>query len=134
MLQQGAMINSSKIAEYLGPYTFILKLFLPDITLGLSECRTYADIYATTVHELSHASHYMVVGNGYWDKYIDYIITSFISSNMVMYGTGSEENHGYCEVGEMWGFTLRVSSFMGGFPAATGISDRNTGSIRRISP
>ena len=118
MLQQGAMINSSKIAEYLGPYTFILKLFLPDITLGLSECRTYADIYATTVHELSHASHYMVVGNGYWDKYIDYIITSFISSNMVMYGTGSEENHGYCEVGEMWAYYMQSTLYNERYPGS----------------
>lgn len=118
MLQQGAMINSSKLAEYLGPYTFILKLFLPDITLGLSECRSYADIYATTVHELSHASHYMVVGNDYWDKYIDYIITSFISSNMVMYGTGSEENHGYCEVGEMWAYYMQSTLYNERYPGS----------------
>ena len=53
----------------------------------------------------------MVVGNDYWDKYIDYIITSFISSNMVMYGTGSEENHGYCEIGEMWAYYMQSTLY-----------------------
>ncbi|HCZ22435.1 MAG TPA: hypothetical protein DHU72_02990 [Rikenellaceae bacterium] len=117
MLQQGAVVNSSKLADYLGSYMFILKLFLPDITLGLAECRTYSEIYALTVHELSHASHYMVVGNEYWDKYVDYIITSFISSGMVTYGTGSEENHGYCEVGEMWAYYMQSTLYNERYPS-----------------
>lgn len=107
MMQQGAMVDNSKIAEYLKEYSFILKLFLPDVTIGLSECRSYADIYGVTVHEMAHASHYMIVGNKYWDKYIEYIISSFISSGFVTYGSGTGDNAGYCEVGEMWAYYMQ---------------------------
>lgn len=109
MLRQGAIVDNSIISDFLGDYTFLLKMFLPDITLGLKGINSsYADIYSVTVHELAHASHFMVVGKEYWDMFIKYILTSFISSGFVTYGAGTEENHGYCEVGEMWAYYLET--------------------------
>ena len=106
MLQQGAVVDASKMARYLGKFTSLLKMFLPDVTLGLKGAEDFCTIYSTTVHELAHASHFMQVGKEYWDKYIEFIITSFITSGFTTYGVGTEENHGYCEVGEMWAYYL----------------------------
>ena len=52
-----------------GSYKDIVKHFLPDITMGLRYLDDYSDIYNYTQHELAHASHYMRVGNTYWNKY-----------------------------------------------------------------
>lgn len=106
MLQQGAVIDKSKLASYLGEFASLLKMFLPDITLGLKGAEDFCEIYSTTVHEMAHASHFMQVGKDYWNKYINFIIKSFITSGFVTYGVGTEEDHGYCEVGEMWAYYL----------------------------
>lgn len=111
MLQQGAAIDGSIIDDFLGDYCSLVKMFLPDVTLGLRDCDTYAQIYSTAVHEMAHASHYMVVGNDYWNPYIKYIITSFITSGFITYGVGTEKNHGYCEVGEMWAYYLQTRMY-----------------------
>ena len=108
MMQQGALVDGSAVGKYLGDYKFLLKMFLPDITLGLKGSDTYEDIYSVAIHELAHASHYMQVGNDYWDDYIRYILTSFISSGFVTYGVGTGEGYGYCEVGEMWAFYVQT--------------------------
>jgi len=107
MLRQGVLIDKSKLGQYLGDYSLLLKIFLPDITLGLSGLDDYASIYATTTHELAHASHFMLAGKDYWNTYAEFIISSFISSGFVTYGSGTEEDHGYCEVGEMWAYYLQ---------------------------
>ena len=111
MFQQGAIIDESFIHDYLKDYTFLVKLFFPDITLGVKGLTRYSDIYSTAIHELSHASHYMEVGNTYWNIYIKYIINSFVSSGFVTYGVGTEENHGYCEVGEIWAYYVQSKLF-----------------------
>lgn len=108
MLHQGAMVDSDLFSRFLGEYAPLLKMFLPDVTLGLRGAESYAQIYLLTVHELAHASHFMKVGTDFWDKYIDYIITSFVSSGFVTYGVGTEQNHGYCEVGEMWAYYIQT--------------------------
>ncbi len=105
MLHHGAFISEPLIATALGSYAFLAKLFSPDVTIGVSGDDSYGEIYATTVHELAHASHYAVVGNDFWNPYIKYILTSFTSSGDA-YGTGAEEGYGYCEVGEMWAYYL----------------------------
>ena len=61
-------------------------------------------IYHLVQHELAHASHYMQVGNKYWDAYSLMILSSYLSSGGVTYGTGAEEDAGYCEVGETWAY------------------------------
>ncbi len=107
MLHHGAIIDNGIIGEFLGEYAILLKIFLPDLTIGIKDAESYADIYSRTIHELAHASHFMQVGTDYWDKYIEYIVTSYISSGFITYGTGTENNYGYCEVGEMWGYYMQ---------------------------
>ena len=106
MMQQGVMVDNSKLGEYLGEFSVLLKMFLPDITLGLGDSDDYAGIYANAMHELAHASHFMLCGRNFWESYVRFILTSFVSSGFVTYGVGTEEDHGYCEVGDMWAYFL----------------------------
>ena len=103
-MHHGAFIENSKLAKYLDGYSKIIKIFLPDMTIGTDGAKDYKTIYLSTVHELSHASHFSEVGTAYWDKFIEYIISSYISSGGTTYGSGQGENAGYCEVGEMWAY------------------------------
>lgn len=105
MIHQGAVVSHALIAGFLGVYSPLVKLFAPDITLGTSGKFSYRRIWSDTVHELAHASHYAKVGNGYWNKYVEYILRSFVSSGST-YGTGKEDGSGYCAVGEMWAYYL----------------------------
>ena len=104
MLQQGVLLDTGKLSDFLGEYADLVKMFLPDITLGLKHCHNYAEIYAETVHELSHASHFMRAGKEYWGHYIRFVLKSYVTSLGITYGTGLEKDAGYCEVGEMWGY------------------------------
>ena len=104
MLQQGALIDNSLIGEYLGKFTWIVKLFLPDITIGIKEKNDYASIYADALHECAHASHFVSVGTEWWDSLIKFTISSFVSSGGVTYGVGTEEDCGYGGVAEMWAY------------------------------
>ncbi len=106
MMHQGAVISHALIAGYLGPYALLVKLFLPDITIGTKDRETYARIYSATMHELAHSSHYAQVGNTYWNNYVQYIIESYVTQGQMAYGTGDGDRAGYCEVGEMWGYFL----------------------------
>lgn len=107
MMRQGAVIDNALVKSFLGEYSSILKAFLPDITIGAHNDISYSTLYSTTCHELAHASHFAQVGKDYWDKYIRFIITSFVSSGGVTYGTGQESDAGYCEIGEMWAYYLQ---------------------------
>ena len=118
MLHHGAWMSHTLVQAYLGAWAALLKVFLPDITIGTKES-SYEDIYASVVHELAHASHYAKVGNDYWTPYIDYIITCFINEGREAYGTGAKDGAGYCEVGEMWGY----------FMQSTLLKDRYSGSL-----
>lgn len=107
MMHQGAVVSHSLISGYLGPYAMLAKVFLPDITIGTKDRESYERIYSATVHELSHASHYVQVGNTYWNNYVQYIIESYVQQGREAYGTGDGERAGYCEVGEMWGYFMQ---------------------------
>ncbi len=104
MMHQGVMVDRSKLGEWLGEFSLLLKAFLPDVTLGLKNRESYGDIYSAAVHEFAHASHFMLAGRDYWESYVRFILNSFVSSGFVAYGVGTEEDHGYCEVGEMWAY------------------------------
>ena len=106
MLHHGAFLSNEYITTVLGPYSALSEYFMPDITLGMEGVIEYRRIYSTTCHELAHASHFAKVGTGYWDKYIEYIIGSYVKTGGIMYGDGSYAGAGYCEVGEMWGYYL----------------------------
>ena len=107
MLQQGVLIDDTAIGKFLGDFAKPVKMFLPDITLGVKDVEDYSTIYAGTIHELAHASHFSQVGKDFWNKYITYIIYSFIESGGRMYGVGSGVGSGHCEVGEMWGYYVQ---------------------------
>lgn len=104
MLHQGAGLDTELVKKYLGEYRKIVRLFLPDMLLGMKDLGDYSSIYMMAVHEAAHASHYMQVGNDYWLKYIGYMLKSFISSGGQMYGNGKQQDSGYCAVGEMWAY------------------------------
>ena len=106
MMHHGAVIDHSMISSFLGDFAPLVKIFLPDITLGLEDKPDYRSIYATTCHELAHASHFGKVGTDYWNNYIMYVIGSYISSGGMTYGDGKSMNSGYCEIGEMWAYYL----------------------------
>lgn len=107
MMQHGAVVNNSELVKkYLGDWATVLKWFLPDVTIGYKNDDDYASIYRTTVHELAHASHFQQVNVEWWDKLVEFILTSYLTSGMITYGTGGEENAGYCEVAEMWAYYL----------------------------
>lgn len=111
MMRQGAFIDNSLIRKYLDFYASIIKVFLPDVTIGVQGKKSYAVLYSETCHELAHASHFAQAGKGYWDKYIAFIMTSFVASGGTTYGTGKESDAGYCEVGEMWAYFMQNSMY-----------------------
>jgi hypothetical protein len=109
MLHHGAFVDdNSLIQSYLAGYTSLLKLFLPDITIGAKAGDgSFMDLYSSVMHEMAHASHYAQVGNDYWNSYIEYVIKSFIQ-NRNSYGTGGDGS-GWCELGEMWGYFMQTT-------------------------
>ncbi len=108
MMQQGVLVDGSTVGKFLGDYSFLLKMFLPDVILGLKGAYDYEEIYSRTVHELAHASHFMQAGKDYWNRLVKYVMSSFISSGFVAYGVGTGDDCGYCEVGEMWAYYMQT--------------------------
>lgn len=104
MLHHGAVLDSKLLSSFLGEFAPLIKLFLPDLTLGLGDEDEYRQIYATVCHELAHASHFAKVGTNYWNKYILYVIGSYVTTGGMTYGDGKGNNAGFCEVGEMWAY------------------------------
>jgi hypothetical protein len=104
MMQQGVLFEELGVKKLLGEYADLLKTFLPDLTIGLKGLDSYHDIYAQALHEFAHASHFMLAGSDYWEHYARFVVKSFVTSGFVTYGMGTEEDHGYCEVGEMWAY------------------------------
>lgn len=77
----------------------LLCVALPDLFIDISSDE-YDKIDSNVKHELSHASHYSVVGEGFWGKYINYIVTHW------GYGNGEATTNGryICELGESWAY------------------------------
>ena len=105
MLHHGTVLSSSDGSKFFQIAAFIVKLFGPDITLGTGASDTYAKLYSQTVHELAHATHFGKVGVDYWNQYMLYIVKSYLSTGS-LYGDASQENSGYCRVGEMWAYYM----------------------------
>ncbi len=122
MLHHGAVLKNDLVTSFLGRAAPVLAFFMPDITIGTEGIADdYKTIYSTTCHELAHASHFRKVGAGYWDKYIFYIVETFLSTMKMTYGDGSGAGAGYCEIGEMWAYYLESKMYKdrygGGFPS-----------------
>ena len=106
MMHHGSFLDQGLVSNYLGVYKIIVQVFCPDITIGSKGASyDYASLYADTVHEMAHASHFVKVGTDYWNKFATYILSSFLISGNC-YGTGNGENAGYCEVAEMWAYYI----------------------------
>ena len=113
MLHHGAFVDSNDLVQrYLGGYVSLLKAFLPDITIGAGGGEAeFVDLYSSTMHEMAHASHYAQVGNAWWNPYITYILRSYVTEGREAYGSGTAEDAGYCEIGEMWGYFMESVLF-----------------------
>ena len=120
MLHHGTLLSNDMLASYLGTYSSLLEFFAPDITLGMYGKDEYRRIYSTACHELAHASHFSKAGTDYWDRYIAYIVTSYLKTGGMTYGDGLLNGAGYCEVGEMWSYYLESRMYKdrygGSFP------------------
>lgn len=120
MLHHGAIVRNEHLEKFLGGFYPLIEYFLPDITVGTKGAADYARIYSSTCHELAHASHFAKVGTDYWNKYIQYIIGSYIKTGGMTYGDGEGENAGHCEIGETWAYYLESKMYKerygGGFP------------------
>lgn len=111
MMHQGAVIDHDLVRSFLGNFAPLIKCFLPDITLGVKNDNDYQSLYSCVCHELAHASHFTKVGKSYWNKYILYIITSYIASGGMTYGDGTAAGSGLCAVGEMWAYHMESRMF-----------------------
>ncbi len=107
MLRHETLLDQGIFAVYLGEYADLIKIFLPDITLGLKGAETYEEIYRRTAHELAHSSHFAAVGKSWWDNYLKYLLNALVTTFEVGYGDGTGDNAGYCEVAEMWAYFLQ---------------------------
>lgn len=116
MLHHGAGVDHELVKKYLGDWAPVVKWFLPDVTIGYKNYDDYDSIYATVVHELAHASHFQQVEKAWWDILIEYTLTSYVESGLMTYGTGGEENAGYCEVAEMWAYYLSSKFYRERYP------------------
>ena len=121
MLHHGAVLQNDLVKSFLGSFADLVEYFAPDITLGVEGKNQYRQIYTATNHELAHASHFAKVGTGFWNKYIEYIIRSYIKSGGMTYGDSQQTGSGYCEIGEMWAYymesRLYKERYGGSFPA-----------------
>ena len=104
MLQQGVLFDEIGLKKLLGEYADLLKVFLPDCLLGLKGLDGYDEIYSAALHAFAHAGHFMLSGSEFWEHYVRFVVKSFVTSGFVTYGLGTEEDHGYCEVAEMWAY------------------------------
>ncbi len=112
MLHSGAVVDEGQIKKFLGVFSDVIKFFAPDITIGTKGiAKSFRSIYSMATHELAHASHFAKVGAAWWTNYISYILTSWIKTGGMTYGTGTEANAGYCEIGEMWAYYLESKLF-----------------------
>ena len=118
MLHHGAIIDGDLISSFLGYFAPLVKLFAPDVTIGVEGDHDYRSIYSTVCHELAHASHFSKVGTTYWNPYILYVIGSYISSGGITYGDGKSVNSGYCEIGEMWAYHMESKLYNGRYGGA----------------
>lgn len=106
MLHHGAVLDMDIVSSFLGDFAPLVKLFVPDVTIGVKGRDDYSSIYSEVCHELAHASHFRKVGTEYWNNYLLYVLGSYVTTGGMTYGDGSGVNAGYCEVGEMWAYHL----------------------------
>ncbi|MGM9785204.1 MAG: hypothetical protein ACI3ZI_09180 [Candidatus Cryptobacteroides sp.] len=87
------------------PALIFLNTACPDIFFSIGGDNSLMGTQNTIYHELSHASHYSVVGAEYWAQYISHIVRSVLNGEDC-YGAGNrnDRKEHICEVGEAWGY------------------------------
>lgn len=120
MMHQGALLDNNLFKTYLGEYVSLIRVFLPDLAIGLKDDNDYRDIYATACHQLAHSSHYARVNVDYWNTYLKYMIKPLVTGKA--YGDGKGTGAGHCEVAEMWAYyiesLLYKERYGGNFPSS----------------
>ena len=106
MMHHGAVLDHDLISGFLGEFAPLVKLFMPDVVLGVKNKDDYRSIYTDTCHELAHASHFRKTGTSYWNNYLQYVFKSYLYSGKMNYGDGTDDYAGHCEVAEMWAYYL----------------------------
>lgn len=113
MMQQGVIIDTyGPISNFLGIYAPLVKLFMPDVFLGLSGADDYKSVYARALHVFAHGSHYSRVGKEWWHKYVEYSLTSYISSSFSnIYGSRDADGSAYCEMAEIFAYYVQSALY-----------------------
>lgn len=109
MMQHGCLIDGTMIGEWIGKYASLVKMFLPDLVIGLKSCSSCKHIYSLVLHECAHASHYVKVGNEFWDPLAEFMLKAFASSGSMSYGSAQDEGSGYVAVAEMWAYSVQTA-------------------------
>lgn len=83
----------------------LINVMGPDILLNTHN-KTYDELYATTFHELSHASHFSSIGEWNYGKLIWHEMTHGDKNNLYGKGDTGTDGEGYCEVSETYAFSI----------------------------
>lgn len=111
MIHHGTLLDNSLVKKYLKYYSAVVRIFAPDIVIGTKgQDYKYGEIYAETIHEMAHTSHFAKVGKSYWARYVTNIMKNFLMTGDE-YGTGKGEGADITGVGEMWGFFMEQSLY-----------------------
>lgn len=121
MMHHGAALSwIPEFSKYLDIYKMIVRVFAPDITIGASDkTKSYGRLYAATIHEMAHASHFKKVGIDYWDRLVGYTLKNFFATGKC-YGSANGKNSGYCGVAEMWAFFIENSFYKDRYGSSPG--------------
>lgn len=83
----------------------------PDIFLDFGSARASDRRRRTVYHEMVHASQFAQVGEGWWQAYVNYILTRPLVGQPLPYGDGSSPGAGRAELAE--GMAESVELFFG---------------------
>lgn len=111
MLHHGAIVEQEFTNEYLNLASVVAKIIGPDIILGTKDKLEYDTIYGAVCHELAHTSHYVKVGNSYWNKYLEHVLSTYLINKIMDYGSKGADYSGHCEVAEMWAYYLETQMY-----------------------
>jgi hypothetical protein len=107
----------SALAGAVVPSTLVT-LGAPDLTIGIQDkndySKTYADFYTNVWHELCHASHFMMTGESFWGKYINYIVKNGKRNPYGSYDESTEEGR-ICTLGETLAYSCQETMYLDKF-------------------
>ena len=111
LLHHKVIVSHSLVKGFLGSFASLISYFSPDVTIGTADMDSYSDAYRAVCHELAHCSHFAQVGTDYWNRYVEYILRSYVGTGGMTYGDGTDQYAGYCEIGEMWAYYVESTMF-----------------------